>query len=127
MNVHFIDEGDNYYRVDVNLESALYRMVRNIIGSSLHVATGQMSFEKLLYLLKEVHESNHYCFFNSIICFLCSFYSFYSFYFLFFIFYFLFSIFSFLFSIFFIYFFFCLCCIFCDAFFYRLMIINLLT
>ena len=48
-----MDEGDDYYRVDVNLGSALYRMVRNIIGSSLHVATGQMSIERLTYLLEE--------------------------------------------------------------------------
>ena len=51
--IQFVDEGDDYYRVDVNVESALYRMVRNIVGSSLHVATGQMSIEKLSYLLKE--------------------------------------------------------------------------
>ena len=51
--IKFVDEGDDYYRVDVNLGSALYRMVRNIIGSSLHVATGQMSIERLTYLLEE--------------------------------------------------------------------------
>ncbi len=51
--IKFIDEGDDFYRVDVHLGSALYRMVRNIIGSSLYVATGQMDVDKLTYLLKE--------------------------------------------------------------------------
>jgi len=41
-----------YYRVDLHLSSALYRMVRNIIGSSLLVAEGSMSFATLEDLLE---------------------------------------------------------------------------
>jgi tRNA pseudouridine38-40 synthase len=40
-----------YHRVDLHLESALYRMVRNIVGTSLLVAEGKMSYAALQDLL----------------------------------------------------------------------------
>jgi tRNA pseudouridine38-40 synthase len=40
-----------YHRVDLHLESALYRMVRNVVGTSLLVAEGKMPFTTLQDLL----------------------------------------------------------------------------
>jgi tRNA U38,U39,U40 pseudouridine synthase TruA len=34
-----------YYSVEVRLESALYKMVRNVIGASLHVAQGGVGLD----------------------------------------------------------------------------------
>lgn len=50
-SVQLVDEGQGYYRVDFHLESALYRMVRNIVGSSLDVAAGNFSKDFLRHLL----------------------------------------------------------------------------
>ena len=50
-SVRLVNEGDGYWRIDFHLKSALYRMVRNIVGSSLLVAAGQMPLEHLQYLL----------------------------------------------------------------------------
>lgn len=52
-SINFIDEGDGYYRIDIRVQSALYRMIRNIVGTSLHVAEGKMSPAELVRLLKE--------------------------------------------------------------------------
>ena len=51
-SIDLIDEGKGYFRVDVDLESALYRMVRNIVGASFSVAYGELSFETLVSLLE---------------------------------------------------------------------------
>ena len=50
-SVRLVEEGEGYWRIDFHLKSALYRMVRNIVGSSLLVAAGQMPIEHLEYLL----------------------------------------------------------------------------
>lgn len=50
-SIDLIDEGGGYWRVEIRLESALYRMCRNIIGTSLHVASGSMDYETLQNLL----------------------------------------------------------------------------
>ena len=50
-DIQVIDEGDGYYKVEFHLQSALYRMVRNIVGSSLYVAGGQMPLSTLQQLL----------------------------------------------------------------------------
>ena len=54
-SVELLDEGGGYYCVNVNVESALYRMVRNIVGSSLLVAVDErfMSLTTLQRLLRE--------------------------------------------------------------------------
>lgn len=52
-SIKLVDEGNGYYRVEVNLQSALYRMIRNMVGTSMWVATGQMDFENLIKLLVE--------------------------------------------------------------------------
>lgn len=41
----------NYYRIDVYLEGALYKMVRNMVGVALDVCRGKMTEEKFLGLL----------------------------------------------------------------------------
>jgi len=51
-SINLIDEGEGYWRVEIHLESALYRMCRNIIGTSLFVASGDMAFETLQALLQ---------------------------------------------------------------------------
>lgn len=44
---------DGYYRIDFEIESALYRMIRNIVGSCMAVATDDMTIETLTVLLKD--------------------------------------------------------------------------
>ena len=50
-SIDLINEGSNFYSIVFYLESALYRMVRNIIGTSLLVASNQMSSHELKRLL----------------------------------------------------------------------------
>lgn len=45
--------GDGFYRIEFEIESALYRMIRNIVGSCMAVATDDMAVETLVMLLKE--------------------------------------------------------------------------
>ncbi len=52
-SINIIDEGDGYFRVEFRLKSALYRMVRNIMGASLAVAAGHLPFSKVEELLKQ--------------------------------------------------------------------------
>lgn len=55
-NIEFYNEGNGYYRVEVDVESALYRMIRNIMGASLMVAAEHepaMTLDTLQYLLRE--------------------------------------------------------------------------
>jgi tRNA pseudouridine38-40 synthase len=52
-SVKLVDEGGGYYAVHFNIVSALYRMVRNMVGASMCVAEGRMSLEKLVWLLQE--------------------------------------------------------------------------
>jgi tRNA pseudouridine38-40 synthase len=59
-SIKLVREADNpgYYRIEVNLQSALYKMVRNIVGSSLHVAQGGagLDFASLQTLLHEARD-----------------------------------------------------------------------
>lgn len=48
------DTGDGYYRVDIVLDGALYKMIRNIIGGCLEVGYGTMSLDELKNILDEV-------------------------------------------------------------------------
>jgi hypothetical protein len=48
------DMGDGYYRVDIVLDGALYKMIRNIIGGCVEVGYGTMTLETLKHLLDEV-------------------------------------------------------------------------
>jgi tRNA pseudouridine38-40 synthase len=52
-SIKLIDEGFGYYRVEILLKSALYRMVRNIVGTSLDVAMGNNPKTRLLQLLND--------------------------------------------------------------------------
>jgi tRNA pseudouridine(38-40) synthase len=45
--------GDGYYRIDFHLNSALYKMIRTIVGSAFDVAIGKVSQEHVLGLLYE--------------------------------------------------------------------------
>jgi tRNA pseudouridine38-40 synthase len=49
--IDLIDEGNGYYVVNLRVQSALNRMLRNIVGASLHVAEGNMSLAELQDLL----------------------------------------------------------------------------
>jgi tRNA pseudouridine38-40 synthase len=46
-----IEEHPLCFRVEIVLKSALYKMVRNIVGTCTHVATGQMDVGKIKFLL----------------------------------------------------------------------------
>lgn len=52
-SIKFVDEGNGYCRIEIRVQSALYRMIRNIVGTSLHVAEGKMSKSELQRLLAE--------------------------------------------------------------------------
>lgn len=52
-SIKLVDEGKGYYRVEFNIQSALYRMIRNIVGTSMWVAIGEMDLERLIKLLVE--------------------------------------------------------------------------
>lgn len=45
------EEGDGYYRIDILLKGALYKMIRNMVGTALDVSRGRMSTETFLELL----------------------------------------------------------------------------
>jgi len=49
--VDLVDEGDGKYRIDFLLKGALYKMVRNMMGTALEVAQGRMAESKMLELL----------------------------------------------------------------------------
>jgi len=50
-NVTLIDEGWGEYRIDILLKGALYKMVRNMVGTALEVAKGRMKEEDMLKIL----------------------------------------------------------------------------
>ena len=50
-SVDMIDEGAGMFRIEVRLKGALYKMIRNIMGTALDVAWGITSEEKFLALL----------------------------------------------------------------------------
>ena len=58
----FAQEGDpsqHYYRIDIYLDGALYKMVRNIVGTSIDVARGWLDEESLEDLLNKPSELNY--------------------------------------------------------------------
>jgi len=50
-----VDEGEGNYRIDFLLKGALYKMVRNMVGTALEVCRGRMTEVQFLQLL---HHSN---------------------------------------------------------------------
>ena len=49
--VDLVDEGNGNYRVDFLLKGALYKMVRNMMGTALDVSKGRMDKQALIDLL----------------------------------------------------------------------------
>ena len=45
------DDNDGYYRIDIHLESAMYKMIRNMVGTAMTIANGGMDRDQLLLLL----------------------------------------------------------------------------
>jgi tRNA pseudouridine synthase len=43
--VRMIDEGDGNFRIEVHLKGALYKMIRNMVGTTLDVAWGNLPEE----------------------------------------------------------------------------------
>ena len=54
-SVDLIPEGNGKYRIEIMLKGALYKMVRNIVGTALEVSKGRMDEERMLQML---HHSN---------------------------------------------------------------------
>lgn len=52
--VDLVHEGEDNYRVDFLLKGALYKMVRNMMGTALKVAQGRLEEERLLEFLHHV-------------------------------------------------------------------------
>lgn len=50
-SVDLIDEGLGNYRVEIRLKGALYKMVRNMVGTAFDVCKGRVSEELMLQLL----------------------------------------------------------------------------
>jgi tRNA pseudouridine38-40 synthase len=48
-----------YYRIDIHLDGALYKMVRNIVGTALDVCRNQIEESHLLDMLKRPSEFNY--------------------------------------------------------------------
>lgn len=52
-DVRLIDEGAGLYKIDFHLQGALYKMVRNMVGTALNVAKGDVELAELKRLLDE--------------------------------------------------------------------------
>jgi tRNA pseudouridine38-40 synthase len=52
-SIRLVEEGRGLYRVEFHIKSAIYKMIRNIVGTSLHVAAGHMSISALRRLLED--------------------------------------------------------------------------
>mmetsp|Transcript_11101 Transcript_11101/g.16826 ORF Transcript_11101/g.16826 Transcript_11101/m.16826 type:complete len:230 (-) Transcript_11101:254-943(-) len=50
-SINLVNEGGGNYRIDILLKGALYKMVRNIVGTSIEVAMGRMEEAQLLRML----------------------------------------------------------------------------
>jgi tRNA pseudouridine38-40 synthase len=51
-SVDLVKESQTYYRVDIHLKGALYKQVRNMVGSALDVWQGKVSEDHFLHLLR---------------------------------------------------------------------------
>lgn len=51
-----IDEGEGNYRIEIHLKGALYKMVRNMVGTAIDVAKGRFDEEKMLVMLHQKKE-----------------------------------------------------------------------
>jgi tRNA pseudouridine38-40 synthase len=49
--VNLVDEGDGNYRIEILLKGALYKMVRNMVGTALDVCKGRLEESSMLELL----------------------------------------------------------------------------
>lgn len=56
--IDLIDEGNQNYRIDIYLRGALYKMIRNMIGTALDVYRDKVSIETLQQML-QIHHHNH--------------------------------------------------------------------
>jgi len=52
-DVQLVEEGGGNYRIDFVLKGALYKMVRNMVGTVLDVCRGRMEEEYMLALLHQ--------------------------------------------------------------------------
>lgn len=46
-SAHVIDEGDGCYKIEFKIDGAMYRMIRNIVGTILDVACGKMEMSTI--------------------------------------------------------------------------------
>ena len=51
--------GEGYYRIDFHIQSALYQMIRNILGTAVLVAAGRMSLSQLRDLVRTAPGRRH--------------------------------------------------------------------
>jgi tRNA pseudouridine38-40 synthase len=54
--VSLVEESHGLYRIDILLKGALYKMIRNMVGTAIDVARGRMSTESFLQLLLHPNE-----------------------------------------------------------------------
>lgn len=50
-SIQHIDEGSGYYRIEFHIKSALYKMIRNMVGACVSVAKGQITKEDIVQML----------------------------------------------------------------------------
>lgn len=55
--VDLVEEGNGNYRVDFHLKGALYKMVRNMMGTALEVSKGRIDEEALVNLLNRTDDA----------------------------------------------------------------------
>ena len=60
-NVTLVDEGNGNYRIDILLQGALYKMVRNMVGTALDVCRGRVDEEYMLQILHHSDEDDTSC------------------------------------------------------------------
>mmetsp|Transcript_3721 Transcript_3721/g.5089 ORF Transcript_3721/g.5089 Transcript_3721/m.5089 type:complete len:266 (+) Transcript_3721:219-1016(+) len=58
-SIDLIHEGNGYYRVEFQIKSAIYKMIRNIMGTSFMVAAGDMPASLLCELLEKAPPRIH--------------------------------------------------------------------
>ena len=56
--IDLIDEGNQNYRIDIYLRGALYKMIRNIVGTALDIYRGKVSIETLQQMLQIHHHDD---------------------------------------------------------------------
>ena len=59
-SITLVEEGDDNYRIEIQLDGALYKMIRNVVGTAIDVCRGRVSLEYLDLLLNPDGQRNRH-------------------------------------------------------------------